>query len=86
MEQIYVLRRFDPYSLLNGLRKKAVEMGVTIVRGEAVGFEGEDMPMSEGKPGVGDSDYHKLKRVHVCRNLKNYPCVTGDCLCLGEIG
>lgn len=65
---LYVFRRFDPYSLMNGLRNKAVEMGVTIVRGEAVGFEAEEMHMSEGKPGVADSGYHKLKRVQVCHN------------------
>ena len=57
--------RFDPYALLNGLRNKAIEMGVTIVKGDAVGFEAEETHMCEGVPGLVDSGYHKLKRVQV---------------------
>ncbi|KAI9556876.1 hypothetical protein GHT06_016668 [Daphnia sinensis] len=56
---------FDPWSLLNGFRNKALEMGVEFVKAETVGFETQEM-LAPDQPGVGDSGYmQKLKRVHV---------------------
>ncbi|KAK4015385.1 FAD-dependent oxidoreductase domain-containing protein [Daphnia magna] len=56
---------FDPWSLLNGFRNKALEMGVEFVKAETVGFETQETIVPE-QPGIGDSGcYHKLKRVHV---------------------
>lgn len=40
-------------------------MGVTFVKGEAIGFETEEMLVTQ-KIGVVDNGYQKLKRVHVC--------------------
>lgn len=61
--------RFDPWSLLNGFKNKALEMGVEFVRAETVGFETEEMIVSH-KAGIADgSGYQKLKRVHVCFDI-----------------
>ena len=56
--------RFDPWSLLNGLRNKALELGVTFARAEACGFETQEI---YGFTDLADRMYshHQLKRAHV---------------------
>lgn len=66
--------RFDPWSLLNGFKNKALDLGVTFVKGETVGFEAEEMTIGY-KVGIGDT-CQRLKRIHVryqlnCCNYTN---------------
>jgi FAD-dependent oxidoreductase domain-containing protein 1 len=55
---------FDPWSLLKGIRNKALAQGTIFVKGEAVGFETETQ-ITDFKPGVLDNKYKRLKRLHV---------------------
>jgi len=50
--------------LLNGLKNKALHLGVTFARAEAVGFETEE-DVQFRDPGGRYGGHHKLKRTHV---------------------
>lgn len=54
--------RFDPWSLLDGFRNKALHLGVEIVKAEAVGFETEEL-FKESADGL--AGYRRLKKLHV---------------------
>ena len=56
--------RFDPWALLNGLKNKALHLGVTFARAEAVGFETEEDVQFRDPVGR-YGGHHKLKRTHV---------------------
>ena len=56
--------RFDPWALLNGLKNKALQLGVTFARAEAVGFETEE-DHSFRDPAGRFGGYHKLRRAQV---------------------
>lgn len=62
------LFRFDPWALLNGFRNKAIDMGVEFVRGEAVGFEAEEVSGMNYQAGIGQS-MQKLKRIQVSLSI-----------------
>ncbi len=57
--------RFDPWALLNGFRNKAIQLGVTFARAEAVGFEAEEIIGQMRQDGDGLTAHRRLKRVQV---------------------
>jgi len=59
------LFRFDPWSLLEGLKRKAISQGTIFVKAEAVGFEAEEL----NNDGIINQ---RLKRVHVINYLRHY--------------
>lgn len=56
---------FDPWALLNGFRNKAIQLGVTFARAEAVGFEAEEILGQFRQDGDGLLTHRRLKRVQV---------------------
>ena len=63
----FLNNRFDPWSLLEGFKNKALSLGVTFIRGEVTGFETRELSVAGGGP-VPHS-YEKPVKVQV--NLRN---------------
>ena len=66
--------RFDPWSLLYALKRKAISLGVEYVDGEAVGFEFKKMP-DMLMDGIEPGSYETVEKVLVCINYLFHRCV-----------
>jgi len=66
--------RFDPWSLLEGFKNKALSLGVTFIRGEVTGFETRELSVAGG--GTEPRSYEKPIKVQVnlCTNYKWFYC------------
>lgn len=58
---------FDPWALLNGFKRRAIDLGAHYVNGEVVDFEYQDMP-DMIVPGMADERYRAVRKVIVKMN------------------